>query len=78
MMGRRCNGDMPGHKPDLVGFKSRPASPSFLTSLVPGVIVWGGCLSTMLGALYLLQGATLPGFGLIIIGALFAKAAHES
>lgn len=65
-------------KLDLVGFKSRPTPPSFLTRQVPAIILWCGLISTMLGALYLIQGATLPGFSLVIIGALFAKAAHEA
>lgn len=63
---------------DLAGFESRPASPSFLTSLVPPAILWGGFTAAIFGLLYLMQGATLPGFTLLIIGALFAKAAHEA
>jgi hypothetical protein len=45
---------------------------------VSPIITWGGVFSIGLGLLYLLDGNTLPGYGLIIVGALFAKAAHEA
>lgn len=76
--GVEMQGRHAGDKPDLVGFDSRPTPPLFLISRTPAFILWGGCLSTMLGMLYLMDGATLPGYGLIVIGALFVSAAHEA
>lgn len=65
-------------KLDLVGFKSRPTPPSFLTRQVPALALWGGLILTLLGSLYMIEGATFRGCVLIILGALCIKVVNES
>jgi hypothetical protein len=63
---------------DFAGFESPPASPSFLMEKAPAIALWGGTISTMLGALYMIEGSTFLGSLFIIIGALFIKVVNDA
>lgn len=73
---RRAKLGQPGE--DIAGFESLPTSPSFLADKVPTIALWGGLILTLLGSLYMIEGATFRGCALLILGALCVKVVNES